>query len=74
MLVIGGSRDRLAPPSCVRSQFEQLGSRDKTLMIFGPENGDRMDYGHGDLIFGEGAPREIYPAILRWLEARATRC
>ncbi len=31
-----------------------------------------MDYGHGDLMFGTGAPAEIYPIIRTWLEARAT--
>jgi pimeloyl-ACP methyl ester carboxylesterase len=73
VLVMGGSRDRLAPPECLRAQFEVVGSPDKTLIVLGPENGDAMDYGHGDLIFGSGAPSEAYPRILRWLEARATR-
>ena len=73
LLITGGSSDRLAPPEVVKAAFEAAGSADKTLMLFGCENGDRMDYGHGDLIFGAGAPMEVYPRIRQWLEDRATR-
>jgi pimeloyl-ACP methyl ester carboxylesterase len=73
VLITGGASDRLAPPEAVRDAFRACGSLDKTLLLFGTENGDRLDYGHGDLIFGEGAPREVYPRIRAWLEARATR-
>jgi pimeloyl-ACP methyl ester carboxylesterase len=72
VLVLGGSADRLARPSAIEGQHALLGSTDKTLMIFGTENGDALDYGHGDLIFGEGAPREVFPRIAAWLEERAT--
>lgn len=72
MLIMGGSADRLAPPACVRAQFELSGSADKTLMVFGRDNGDELDYGHGDLLFGAGAPVEVYPRIRRWLEEHAT--
>ena len=73
LLVTGGSVDRLAPPEVVQSAWELAGSTDKTLMIFGTANGDRLDYGHGDLIFGVDAPTEVFPRIRTWLEARATR-
>lgn len=72
LLVLGGSRDRLAPPDAVRRAFELAGSADKTLMIFGSDNGDRQEYGHGDLVFGEGAPAEVFPRITTWLQERAT--
>jgi pimeloyl-ACP methyl ester carboxylesterase len=71
-LVLGGSADRLARPAAIHGQFDLLGSPDKTLMIFGPENGDTFEYGHGDLIFGARAPEEVYPRIAAWLEAHAT--
>ena len=41
-------------------------------MLFGRENGDTLDYGHGDLLFGENAPLEVYPRILRWVSDRAS--
>jgi pimeloyl-ACP methyl ester carboxylesterase len=76
LLVMGGSADKLAPPESLRAQYALAGSlsglEDKTLHIFGRDRGDRMDYGHGDLMFGEGAPLEVYPLIRAWLEAHAT--
>jgi pimeloyl-ACP methyl ester carboxylesterase len=72
VLVMGGSSDRLATAENVRKQYELLTSPDRTLHVFGRDRGDKMDYGHGDLMFGEGAPTEIYPLIRGWLEARAT--
>ncbi len=72
VLVMGGSSDRLATAENVRRQYELLTSPDRTLHVFGRDRGDKMDYGHGDLMFGEGAPTEIYPLIREWLEARAT--
>lgn len=72
LLVMGGSADKLATPAAVRAQYELAGSADKTLIILGPENGDALEYGHGDVVFGSGAPSEVYPVIRRWLEGRAT--
>jgi len=73
VLVMGGSSDRLANSENIRKQYELLTSPDRVLHIFGRDRGDKMDYGHGDLMFGTGAPVEIYPVIREWLEARATR-
>ncbi|HUM11740.1 MAG TPA: alpha/beta fold hydrolase [Myxococcaceae bacterium] len=72
VLVMGGSQDRLATPQAVLGQAELLGSEDKTVMLFGRENGDTLDYGHGDLLFGDHAPLEVYPRILRWVADRAS--
>jgi hypothetical protein len=72
LLVAGGSQDHLAPPSALNAQYELAGSEDKTLVIFGRDRGDRENYGHGDLLYGQGAPQEVYPVIRRWLEERAT--
>jgi len=72
VLVLGGSQDALAPPRAVLGQGELIGSQDKTVMLFGRENGDALDYGHGDLLFGERAPLEVYPRILRWVSEHAT--
>ncbi len=72
MLVMGGSADRLATAENVEAQFALATSPDRTLHVFGRDHGDKMDYGHGDLIFGLGAPQEVYPVIREWLEKRAT--
>jgi pimeloyl-ACP methyl ester carboxylesterase len=73
VLVLGGSQDALATPRAVLGQADLLGSSDKTVMLFGRENGDALDYGHGDLVFGERAPQEVYPRIITWVMERATR-
>jgi pimeloyl-ACP methyl ester carboxylesterase len=72
VLVLGGSVDRLASPRNLRAQYELIGSPDKRLHVFGCERGDKMDYGHGDLLFGTGAPLEVHPEVRDWLEAHAT--
>jgi pimeloyl-ACP methyl ester carboxylesterase len=72
VLVLGGTLDGLAPPAAIHGQAALLGSADKTVMLFGRENGDRLDYGHGDLLFGMGAPTEVYPRIVAWVADRAT--
>jgi pimeloyl-ACP methyl ester carboxylesterase len=71
-LVLGGSADRLAPPSSIHGQLALLGPGDRTLMLFGTENGEQLEYGHGDLLLGTGAPSEVYPRILTWFRERAT--
>ncbi|QRN95276.1 alpha/beta fold hydrolase [Archangium violaceum] len=72
VMVMGGSMDRLSPPKNLRAQYELIGSPDKKLHVFGCERGDKMDYGHGDLLFGTGAPIEVYPEIRDWMAVRAT--
>lgn len=72
VLVMGGSSDRLATAENVRKQYELLTTPDRMLHVFGRDHGDKMDYGHGDLMFGTGAPLEVYPIIRSWLETRAT--
>jgi pimeloyl-ACP methyl ester carboxylesterase len=71
-LIIGGSCDKLANEASVRAAYELWGAPDQTLAVFGLKRGDAMDYGHGDLVFGRGAPTEVYPVLLRWLESHAT--
>lgn len=72
VLVLGGTLDGLAPPTTIHGQAALLGSEDKTVMLFGRDNGDTLDYGHGDLLFGMGAPTEVYPRIVAWVEERAS--
>ncbi|OJH37680.1 alpha/beta fold hydrolase [Cystobacter ferrugineus] len=72
VLVMGGSQDRLAPPKNLRAQYELLGCSDKQLYIFGAERGDKMDYGHGDLLFGTGVAHEVHYETRAWLISHAT--
>lgn len=71
VLLLGGTLDLLAPPQAQERALADLGSPDKSLLLFGKARGDAQDYGHGDLIFGARAPDEIFPELDRWLCAHA---
>ncbi|MFQ5903023.1 MAG: alpha/beta fold hydrolase [Candidatus Binatia bacterium] len=73
VLLIGGEKDRLAPPAVIRTVRRTLGSKDRTLRIFGPRSKDSVAYGHFDLILGKKAREEVYPVIGRWLRQRDGR-
>lgn len=68
-LVVAGAVDYLATPEMVRFAYEHISSPQKRYREFGRRQGDSVDYGHVDLIFGRRAPEEVFPAISAWLEA-----
>lgn len=70
-LLVAASADKLAPPPCMERAFALLGSEEKTLRMVGRAHGQSVDYGHGDLLLGRAAPREIYPLVEAWLRERA---
>jgi hypothetical protein len=68
ILTVAGSKDRMAPTDAVVSvcaASEENGKRD--CIVFGKETGCQEDYGHLDLLLGERADVEVYPAIAKWL-------
>ena len=67
---IAGEGDTLAPPAQVRLGYEKIGSSCKEFHVMGRSFGARLDYCHNGLIFAKHAHEEVYPLILRWLEAR----
>ncbi len=71
VLVAAGRVDHLVPPWAARQGFDQLGSPDKSWVVFGRGWGTVDDYGHGDLLLGSRARQEVFPVIGRWLVARA---
>lgn len=72
VLLVAGSKDKMAPPACVEEASRVLASDDKTLVFLGKAHGSAVDYGHGDLLLGKGAPAEVYPLVAEWLEERAS--
>lgn len=72
-LVVGGSVDHLAPPAQTKRFFEALPHQEKALLLCGPESGAPVEYGHGDLVLGRDADRDVYPTIQAFLERHATR-
>lgn len=70
LLLIGGEQDQVAPPEAIRAAYGAVGSKDRTLRIFGPRSKDSAAYGHMDLILGKRSREEVYSAIGRWLKQR----
>lgn len=66
-LVIGGTVDLLSPPDATRGLFELLRTPQRELVMFGASYGHSAEYGHGDLVIGAQAPREVYPVISAFL-------
>lgn len=73
VLLIGGEKDYLAPPKALRTTHRGLGSKDRTLRIFGSRSKDPIKYGHFDLILGKKAREEVFPVIGKWLKRRDRR-
>ena len=67
-LLVAGTVDNMATPGAVRYAWRNLGSEDKEFELFGRVNSHHNDYGHNDLVIGEHVLKEVYPAILEWLE------
>jgi pimeloyl-ACP methyl ester carboxylesterase len=69
LLVIAGDQDPLVPPGDARQCFLESGSPDKHFELYEPFE-HRVHWGHVDLCTGIEAPREVWPLIRRWLDAR----
>jgi alpha-beta hydrolase superfamily lysophospholipase len=68
VLAIGGSADRIAPPSSVKAAVARLHAPDVRYREMGVRHGDRCDYGHIDLLVGKNAPEEVFPLLVDFLE------
>lgn len=69
-VLIAGESDIMDDMPSMEKTFALIGSRDKTLLCFGKKDGHLDDYGHCDLVWSRNAPREIFPAIISWLDNR----
>jgi pimeloyl-ACP methyl ester carboxylesterase len=69
-LLIAGDGDIISDVPSTELTHGGLGSKDKTLLKFGKRNGALADYGHCDLVWSRQAPREVFPAIIDWLDQR----
>jgi pimeloyl-ACP methyl ester carboxylesterase len=71
-LLIAGSADLLADSEGMARALALVGAQDKSLLLFGKAHGHLEDYGHGDLLIGNTAAAEVFPALVQWLAQRAT--
>jgi len=65
--VAGGLVDLIAEPESIRYVYNNIDSQDKAFHIFAVVNNDTINYGHLDLVIGRYTPRDVFPAIERWL-------
>jgi len=70
ILLISGGGDLLARDKYIKELFDILPEGDKTYQCFSKGEGHSHDYGHGDLVLGVNAHREVWPFISAWLEKR----
>ena len=67
ILLLCAKADNMSPEIAVQLAFHSVGSEDKTYRLFALANKYSADYGHCDLVTGVNARKEVYPAILEWL-------
>ena len=71
VLLVAGTRDRLAPPKSLQVVLAAWGANHlstiKSLLIVGKRSGFADDYGHADLAIGKRAALEIHVAIRDFL-------
>jgi alpha-beta hydrolase superfamily lysophospholipase len=76
-LLIAGSADLLGPPGSLEAARDAMvdarAAGKVEYLLCGRETGFSCDYGHGDLVLGREAPKEIFPRIEAWLRAHGTR-
>jgi len=71
-LFLAGAGDRIAPPESVARAHEAWGratGAPKELVLLGKGSGAEEDYGHGDLVLGFAAARDVFPRIVGFLAA-----
>jgi polyhydroxyalkanoate synthase len=61
-LVITASRDAICPPAAATALLEHIGSSDKDVLD--------VPGGHVGAVVGSRAAKEMYPALIRWLQPR----
>lgn len=73
LLLLSGRVDPLAPPWASRAAWRSWGASDKDFVILGEGWGQAYDYGHLDLVLGDGLREEVFPLMVDWMSARAAR-
>jgi pimeloyl-ACP methyl ester carboxylesterase len=67
ILISCGEADQLAPPAVQKYLYDNVGSQDKLLVLFGRTQGFAVDAGHNDALVGLTSRQQVYPVIERWL-------
>lgn len=70
VFLIAGRRDHLGTPMIVRHVYDNIGSKDKTMVVASRAEGHTEDYGHVDLVMGTHSDTDINVPIVKWLNDR----
>ena len=70
LLMIAGDGDIMSDVPSTELTFNAVASADKSLLRFGKAEGHVADYGHCDLVWSRYAPKEVFPPLIDWLNAR----
>jgi pimeloyl-ACP methyl ester carboxylesterase len=73
ILISCGADDQFAPPVVQDYLYRNVGSADKTLLIFGRASGFAADAGHDDALVGLNSRAQVYPVIEQWLMGKRFR-
>jgi pimeloyl-ACP methyl ester carboxylesterase len=73
VLITCGADDQFAPPSVQKFIYENIGSQDKTLIVFGRAMNFTVDAGHDDALVGLNSKAEIYPILDSWIRGARMR-
>jgi len=69
-LFLAGAGDRIAPPESVARAHDAWGRQTgapKEFVLLGEDSGAEGDYGHGDLVLGFTAARDVFPRVVDFL-------
>ncbi|MBO6936653.1 MAG: alpha/beta fold hydrolase [Deltaproteobacteria bacterium] len=69
-LFLAGAGDRIAPPESVARAHDAWGratNAPKEFVLLGTGSGADEDYGHGDLVLGFAAARDVFPRVVDFL-------
>ncbi len=73
VLISCGADDQFAPPAVQQYLYNNVGSTDKTLIVFGRPSGFAVDAGHDDALVGLNSRAQVYPILDRWIRGERFR-
>jgi pimeloyl-ACP methyl ester carboxylesterase len=73
MLFVCAKVDFMAPPYSVYVAYHGVASEDKSFRELSTANHYSVNYGHCDMLIGKNARTEVYPEIVKWLNAHPSQ-
>lgn len=68
LLIFGAKKDNGDPAKACEKLGSFFGGQ-KQFLLLSKQKGFSMDYGHGNMVKGESAEKEVWPHILNWYES-----